>query len=290
VNGRKNSTDFSRLFFYKLLEAVKHGVGVPGTLDLLALPVDSAEFGGAQIPPDSLVAASADGTLGYFATTDGSFWSVELKKSPTLNVARLASYEGLVGHGGYQACPRNVRINPAGTTLSIVRPGATLNIRRPSFGKHGSNIRRPSFLKYDESPALVLVQLSDNGSVASGREVRDQELGKGASAVSNLVFTGDGGAYFTVSYTDSQGMLEWLQKSGILMGLSGSVPDNVGHIAAADGSTIVGIEDIVVSSQGASPSIEGGSLVFMSLRQTGDALVVSTGRKAAIRRPANVCH
>jgi len=286
VNGRSRGNDFSRLFFYKLREGVKHA----GTMDLLAPPVDSASLRGAQIAPGSMVAVSENGSVGYFATTDGTLWSVELKNSASLNVMRLKDYASISGESGYQASPRNVLSDPAGRTLSITKQGATVNIRRPSYGRHGGGIRRPSYVKYTGNPGFVLVNLSPNGSIASDLEAHDQGFGMNASpyAISNPVFT-DAGAYLTVSYGDSQGALKLLEKSTGFFRDFGALPSNIGHVASPDGSNIVGIEDFQVSFQGSGPGIsKGGSLVFMSLRQSTDSLVRSSGYRAAIRRPCNV--
>ena len=283
VNGRRRGLDFSRLYFYRLREGMKRA----GTLDALAPSIDSSHIAGAQIAPQSQVAVCDDGSLGYFATTDGSFWSVELNASPTLNLNLLRNYVSLSGPSGYEAAPRNVLIDPSGRTLSVVNQGAALRIRRPTYGKHGA-IRRPTYVKSSETPGLVLVQLNDKGYVASDVEVHSQGFGNGVYAISNPAFTEGGGAYVVASYSASSGALKLLEKAG-MTDVGGAVPDNIGQIASPDGSTIVGLQGFDVSSQqGASPSITGGSLVFMSLRHSSDALVASKTYKPAIRRPCNV--
>src|SRR5262249_27402537 len=146
VNGRRRGLDFSRLYFYKLREGMKRA----GTLDALAPSIDSSHIAGAQIAPQSQVAVCDDGSLGYFATTDGSFWSAELNASPTLNLNLLRNYVSLSGPSGYEAAPRNVLIDPSGRTLSVVNQGAALRIRRPTYGKHGA-IRRPTYVKSSET-------------------------------------------------------------------------------------------------------------------------------------------
>jgi len=287
INGRTAGNDFSKVYFYRLREGVKHA----GTLDLLAVPVDSSQLGRAQVAPDSMIAVSDDGSLGYFATTDGWLWSVELKNSASLGLTSLKYYASINGESGYQACPRNVLIDPTGKSLTIVKQGATINIRRPSYGRHGGGIRRPSYIKYNETPGFVLANINANGSITSDVEAHDQGLDNGAYAISNPVFTNDG-AYLTVSYGDSQGALKLLQKSAGSFTDFGSLPGNVGSIASADGSKIVGIQDFEVTPQGSGPDliIKGGSLVFMSMRQSSDALVTAGSYKASIRRPCNVNH
>jgi hypothetical protein len=286
INGRTASNDFSTVYFYRLREGIKRS----GTLDLLAVPVDSSQLSGSQVAPESMVAASDDGSLGYFATTDGWLWSVALKNSSSLTVTPLKHYASINGQSGYEAGPRDVLIDP-GKSLTIVKQGTTVNIRRPSYGRHGGGIRRPSYIKYNETPGFVLATLNANGAITGDQEVHDQGFGNGVYAISNPVFTGNG-AYLTVSFGDSQGALKLLQNSAAGFTDFGAVPSNVGQIASADGSNIVGIQDFEVASQSSGPDliVKGGSLVFMSMRQASDALVTAGSYRASIRRPCNVNH
>jgi hypothetical protein len=283
VNGRVSGGDFSRLFFYRLREGVKR----PGTMDLLAPPVESSQLHGSQISPGSVSAVSADCSLGYFVTTDGSLWSVPLNGSRSLAPSKLGNYLSISGPAGYQAEPRSVRIDPSGKTLSIARQGATMFIRRPTYGKHRGGIRRPTYAKYDESPGLVLVYLNQNGSVAGDLEIPSQGLGNGVYAISCPAFTEDGGAYVAASFFGSQGALKLFGKSGPPADIGGAIPNNVGQIASPDGLTLVGIQDFDLTQN--SPDPRTGSLVFLSLEHGAYDVAVASS-KAAIRRPCNVNH
>jgi hypothetical protein len=293
VNGRTNGADFSRIFFYRLLEGArsKHSPGIPGTFNGLAPTIDSAEFGGGQIAPYSQAAVSPDGLRGYFATTEGSVWAVDLNDAPTLSLSRLGSFACLVGDAGYLAGPRNVAIDASGSSLSVVKQGATINIRRPAYGRHGGGIRRPAYSKYADSPALVLLYLNGNGSVADSVPIPSQGFGNGPYAISSPSFTPDRGAYVAVSYYSSPGTLMLFDKTGHRTDSGLALPNNIGQIVSAGGlaggPALLGLRDFDVKAD--VPDSKTSSLVFMGLQQGSYDITVSSS-KAAIRRPCNVNH
>ena len=289
VNSRTNGKYSSKLFFYQLVEGTGSGL-VPGSLTSQAI-VGSDQVG-AQIAPGSKAATSPDGKTGYFATTEGSLWGVKLSGSATTQLSHLDTYATAIGPPppGMEAQPRNVQVDPTGKTITVVRQGAVLNIRRPAYGKHGG-IRRPAYAKYTELPGMVIVRLDDKGSVAEAFPIQSQSISNGTDAISNSVFTQDGGAYFAASAGTSTGSLMQLSKADKDWSLSpsGALPPGVGRIAAPDAATIVGIQDFDLNLGDPSPTIiKGGSLVFMNFGPAAGVSIAAS--RAAIRRPCNVNH
>src|SRR5436853_459892 len=180
---------FSNIFCYRLVGN--------GTLDLVKQVLsesfpEAVNGGMTAMTPDSNVEISPDGNQAFFVTDDGSICSFELDgANQNANVVRIGWSAELAVTDDENRGPRFIKFDPATNSLSVVKSGYSVMIRRPIFGRPGGNgIRRPIFVRSVESPALLLGQLNKKGRLVDVKI--ESDFGGPELGISNVVSVGPG--------------------------------------------------------------------------------------------------
>lgn len=282
----------SAISFYRLRE--------DGTFLLLKL-VSADQFpSGTALSSGSNIAIVSDGDSEFavFATNDGSVWTVDLQDGPVPTTAkRLYMFPELAQSSADDSSPLLIQYDAVKRVIGLVKPGFTIEIRRPTNGRRGS-IRRPTNLQITSaSPVLAMAKLSKKNKVASASSFTEQFKGEGG--LSNFV-NGQNSQWLISTYS---GSLYSVDLAGDLpnstLSLLGQIGSRVGRIDYyADRSSVVAINSFELKEDGmevASPgslvvgrmaaSENQSNAVLQALLPTASML----GRAApSIRRPCNI--
>jgi hypothetical protein len=282
----------SVISFYKL--------GQQGTLDLMKrvladqLPSGTALASGSNIA----IVSEGDSGFGVFATNDGSLWTVDLQDGPVLTTAkRLYTFPELARASDADTSPLLIQYDSAKRVIGIVKPGFTIEIRRPSNGKR-ANIRRPSNLQItSEAPVLAMAKLGKKNKVVSASSFSEDFKGEGG--LSNFV-SGQNSQWLMSTYSGnlySVDVASNLPNSTLrLLGQIGSRVNRIDYYA--DRSSVVAINSFTLEDDGMGVASPGSLVVgrISALESESGAVLQALlptasmlGRSApSIRRPCNI--
>ncbi|MEK6410890.1 MAG: hypothetical protein AABN34_28540 [Acidobacteriota bacterium] len=278
-----------------------YGLGVYGTFDPLKRTMPDQFPAGTALADGSNIAivSHADSEFALFATSDGSLCAVDLEGDDKIaTVKRLYSFPELAHYSESDASPLLIQYDSSKRVVGIVKPGYTVQIRRPTNAK-GPGIRRPTNLHItSELAVLAMARLGKKNKVTSANSFTEDFKDEGG--LSNFV-SGQNSEWLIATYSGN------LYSVGVAGDLQDSKPQLVGPIGSrvdrldyyADRTSIVAISSFTLDEAGirmASP----GSLVVGKMpdlqSQSGGAILQALLPIAAalstpapsIRRPSNV--
>jgi hypothetical protein len=280
----------STISFYRL--------GEHGTFDLLKQAGPDQFPDGIALTEGSniTIVSDSDSVAALFATNDGSLCAVDLSGDGVSGtVKRLYSFSELAQSSVTHPSPLIIQYDSSKGVVGIVKPGYTIQIRRPSNAK-GSGIRRPSNLHItSEDPVLAIAKLNKKNKVTSA-DIFTQDF-KDEGGLSNFVIVKDS-QWLISTYSGklySVGMADDLQTSTLqLMGPIGSSVDRIDYYA--DRTSVVAISSFTLGDDGIEMT-SPGSLVVCRLADPQSQSVLGAllptasvlGRPVpSIRRPCNI--
>jgi hypothetical protein len=277
---KKGIKRLSELYFYRLTDI--------GTLILTKHVPPEAFPEGTALSDGSTLAFSIDPESGtpsraFFVTDDGSLCSVDLDEASFIGqVSRLAIFPEMAATSDDVRGPRFVEYYQAKRTLGIVKPGYTLQIKRPLHNRPGK-IKRPLHLHLLEAPVLAMTLLNKKGWVADSRLFTD--FGPDEVAISNPIFTDQDSMIAT-----STGKLYSVSFDSPSLSYLGDLGFGINSISSFNGSRLVGLKSFDADDQ-TGMITDPGAIVIAELdsRAAGLAALTPLSLKSSwIRRPCGV--
>lgn len=289
--GGEVLTRSSELSFYRLNQF--------GSFQPLAhLAEDSFAEGEALASGSNVTIMSDSGKEGsataLFITNTGSLCALDLGGDASASVRRLYTYRELADLGGANSSPITIKYDSSQRLIGIVRSGFTIQISRPTNGKHG-RISRPTNIHIASgTPVLALAKLNKKNKLSSVNSFSADFVEEGG--LSNFVAGQDAqwlistysGKLYSVNLTDDA--------KDTSLELVGSIGSNVDRIDYySDRSSIVAMNSFTPDQEGIQMASRGSLVVVRLVPSTASiaqALVPSIAAlvkpATGIRRPCNI--
>lgn len=281
----------SEISFYRLRE--------DGTFPLLKRVFADQFPSGTALSSGSNIAIVSDGDSEFavFATNDGSLWTVDLQDGPVQTTAkRLYTFQELAQSSADDSSPLLVKYDLEKRVIGLVKPGFTIEIRRPTNGRR-ANIRRPTNILSSAAPVLAMARLGKKNKVVSASSFGEE-------------FKGEGGLSNFVDGQDSQWLISTYSGNLYSVDVASDLPDSklrlLGQVGSrveridyyANRSSVVAINSFTLEDDGMGVASPGSLVVgrLSALESQSSAVLQALlptasmlGRSApSIRRPSNI--